>query len=170
MSVVFACSLLAYFPSLTVDISDLTVRKRHTGQYLLCRIATPPVRTVGATMAIVSPSGCATQLSVYHFPILPASLWPPAQSDVDAAFPLHQVLAIKEPLLKMAATGNTPLVRVDSPSDLMFVPLNHALLESVSWKALCPQNGSWIPPRHRVKSVEEWKLAGNKVRTLNNWG
>ncbi|KAI9094570.1 hypothetical protein DFS34DRAFT_233949 [Phlyctochytrium arcticum] len=120
-------------------------------------------------MAIVSPSGCATQLSLYHFPILPMSLWPPAQSDVDAAFPLHQVLAIKEPYLKMANTGDTPLVRVDSPSDLMFVPRGHAMLEGVSWKALYPQNDPWVPPLPKVRSVEEWKLAGNKFFTTKRY-
>ena len=42
-------------------------------------------------------------------------LMAPTQADIDAAFPLHQVLAIKERAFENGSTGDTPLFRVDSP-------------------------------------------------------
>jgi hypothetical protein len=134
------------------------------GRYLLGRIATLPVRVVGVTMAIVSPAGCVMQLAVYNFPILPVSCGPATQSDVDAAFPLHAIVAIKEPQLKMAATGTSPLLRVDSPSDIMFLPLGHRLLEGVTWRDVYPKPGTWTPPTRHILDIDGWKVLGNKVR------
>lgn len=138
------------------------VRKVHLGHYLLCRVEGAPNKTVGISMPVSSPSGAIIQLSVYNHPILPASLGQPTDSDVDAAFPVGGILAIKEPYVKMAATGDSPLLRVDSPSDLMFVPRNHRMLKGVQWSTSLnfhDATGNRTP--------EQWKNLGNKVRSLH---
>ncbi|KAI9005351.1 hypothetical protein BC832DRAFT_557172 [Gaertneriomyces semiglobifer] len=144
-----------------VDIEDLWIRMIHRGRYILCRIATRPTLTVGLQMAVIAPSGAVLQLAVYNYPILPVALGRPTLRDIDAAFPLHSIIAIKEPFLKMAASGDTPMIRIDSPTDLKFVSPFDPLVKGIAWARDYPRQGIWVVPVPEKKPLDYWKNTGN---------
>ncbi|KAJ3184798.1 hypothetical protein HDU85_001477 [Gaertneriomyces sp. JEL0708] len=144
-----------------VDIEDLWIRMIHRGRYILCRIATRPTLTVGLQMAVIAPSGAVLQLAMYNYPILPVALGRPTLMDIDAAFPLNSIIAIKEPFLKMAASGDTPMIRIDSPTDLKFVSPSDPLVKGIAWARDYPRQAIWVVRAPEKKTLDYWKNAGN---------
>lgn len=58
--------------------------------------------------------------------------------DLDELLPLGTLFAIREPTFKNAADGSSCLVRVDSPTDLVFLESNDPLLANVKWSTRSP--------------------------------
>jgi tetratricopeptide (TPR) repeat protein len=46
---------------------------------------------------------------------------------------MNTILAIREPMAKMALTNDNSHIRVDSPSDIIFLDPNHPILSDVTW-------------------------------------
>ncbi|GAA5974723.1 hypothetical protein JCM11641_007240 [Rhodosporidiobolus odoratus] len=63
--------------------------------------------------------------------------------DLDALFPLGQLLAIKDPTFKINEDGRVQLIRVDSPPDLVFLESGDPLLSKVKW--IFPSPGKSLP-------------------------
>ena len=143
----------------------MKIRQVHPGRYLLCRVVAQPTPTISIDLLVLDPAGTAIQLFLYNLPFLPLSLGPPTVQDVDTTFPVGTILAIREPWCKMPLGGSsTPMLRVDSPSDVVFVQEGDKLFEGVKWKEV--YTGFWKVPTMRRQSLEDWKVLGNKVSSL----
>jgi len=132
------------------------------GKYLLCRVASRPYKQVAIQIIIVSPCGNCLLCSVYNYPVTP-SIFHPTLDDLDALFPLGTTIAIKEPWVKMSmGDGNkAEMLRVDSPTDIVFIDEPDLILKGVVWRL------SDTPSRKNVaKQPEEWKALGNKVQNF----
>ena len=133
---------------------------RHEGRYFLCRVLCPPTKRVAIEVGLISPCGRVIQGCFYNYPIKPLSLPPPTLADLDCFFSEGTFLAIKEPWVKMSCGDgdSVPILRVDSPTDIVFIQSDNKILENVVWKG--PVWGTTAEPR---RTVEDWKQLGNKV-------
>jgi hypothetical protein len=148
---------------MVVDFKDLYIRKVHRGNYVLCRVISRPQYLIGITVMVASPCGDAMVLGVYNYPILPLSLGSPTYEDVQAAFPMDMIFAIKEPMVKKSEFSENSLIRVDSPTDIVVLDFNHPFVRNTTWKW---GYGIWRPPITEILSFEEWKSLGNAVSPL----
>ena len=97
--------------------------------------------------------GSIAHVSVYKYPFtLDAS-----RDETDAIFTLGARIAIREPTYKLTANGSRPMIRVDSPSDIVFMDDAFLNLDlPVPLKSFCTP--TYV--RSVTKSVEEWKEIG----------
>lgn len=122
-------------------ITNLLLETHHRGQYLLLRTITPTY-TMTAVMAVVEDeNGSVLLLQLYNH-----------EEELSGAQSLEKgtVIIVKEPYLKTMADGDLG-IRVDHPSDIMFVPEFDELIP-LSWR-----KGS-------IKGDEDssfWKAKGN---------
>jgi tetratricopeptide (TPR) repeat protein len=75
---------------------------------------------------------------------------------LDTLFPLFTILAIREPLIENSLVGDHSQIRVDSPSDIIFLEQEDPLLQNVTWYS--GERQCAILSR----SAEEWKEIGQK--------
>lgn len=76
--------------------------------------------------------------------------------DADKLFPVGAILAIREPYFKVSIDGRSRMVRVDSPSDLIFIHPEHELLKNVKWVT-----GSKLPNAPQLPTFADgWKERG----------
>ncbi|BGP18695.1 hypothetical protein JCM10213v2_006761 [Rhodosporidiobolus nylandii] len=83
----------------------------------------------GISFAVEDLAGRSERLSLCHYPLHGVKTEP----DLDALFPLGQILAVQEPTVKTNQDGSGVSVCVDSPTDLVFLQLNNPLVKSVPW-------------------------------------
>lgn len=115
------------------------------------------VRTFALQTIAEDPDGAVCTLSLYNYP---------GSSGTKAAsftplLPPGTILAIREPFLKAAADESINL-RVDCPSDLIFLEPNDPLLQQITWK-------SKLQPTPDPRTEEDWKVLGNKYFKVNNF-
>ena len=116
---------------------------------------------MGFQVPVEDPAGDCHDLAVYNYPTIDCGSY----EDLDALLPVGTVLVIREPTLKKATQGPFPMVRVDSPSDLLLIRDGHAALENVRWKTGTRVRGMPPPP----KTVNEWRIAGNSHFKAGRW-
>ncbi|KII95014.1 hypothetical protein PLICRDRAFT_33842 [Plicaturopsis crispa FD-325 SS-3] len=145
-----------------ISLSEMLVRKVHKGRFLLCRSITPCTRLVSVQMLVEDPDGQVRDLSIYNFPSVGMGSSP---EDVAAVFPVGTVLAIREPTLKMPTQGYRPIIRVDSPSDIVFKGPHSDLARGTSWKTGSHVNGSL----HTPTSANAWKARGDTHFKAGRW-
>jgi hypothetical protein len=91
-------------------------------------------------------------VSLYNFPgTLSAT-----GRELDTIFPLNTIIIIREPLAKMALAASHSHIRVDSPSDILFVEPNDPVLKGVTWAT-----GSATPFK-MTRSIVQWKETGDQ--------
>ncbi|GAA5915768.1 hypothetical protein JCM6882_003852 [Rhodosporidiobolus microsporus] len=112
-----------------IDFDDMLMPKTHKGYFVLARIISLPMTMLGTTMIIEDPSGRPEFFSIYNFPLRGVK----TGADLDALFSLGQFLAIREPTYKPNQDGRGQLIRVDSPTDLVFLQPDDILLKGVKW-------------------------------------
>lgn len=110
-------------------------------------------------MIVEDVRGLVNNLTIYNYPTVPDS----STQYVGALFPPGTVLAIREPTFKMPTQGNTPIVRVDSPSDVIFLSPDSPFLRGVSWKS-GQVPGTLVTPT----TASSWKDLGNR-HFKNSW-
>ncbi|PVG03766.1 hypothetical protein CPB86DRAFT_748218 [Serendipita vermifera] len=128
-------------------LQDLQVRRRKTGSYLLCRIITPPSRMVAVSFGVEDTNGWAQLISIYNFPGTQNA----NTKELDTIFPLFTMLAIREPLARMGLASDHTNIRIDSPSDLVFLEPSDPLLSDVTWGS-----GEGQFPT-TTRTTQEWK-------------
>jgi len=69
---------------------------------------------------------------------------------LDALFPVGSILAVKEPLFKMNQNGSNAMVRVDSPTDVVFLEPSSPVLQGVEW--VFPTSAVPPPPSFDFKA------------------
>ncbi|KAI0722769.1 hypothetical protein C8Q76DRAFT_793778 [Earliella scabrosa] len=144
-----------------VRFSEMLVRRVHVGRYLLCRVLAPCSRMVAIQTVVEDVDGVAYDFSIYNFPSTSGC----TQGYLDAIFPVGSILAVREPTFKTPMQGDRPLVRVDSPTDIIFVMRDSRLLEGVSWRT-----GRSVPrsPEY-LATVEAWQQRGNEYFKSSQW-
>uniref|UniRef100_A0A914DRS6 Uncharacterized protein n=1 Tax=Acrobeloides nanus TaxID=290746 RepID=A0A914DRS6_9BILA len=96
-----------------ITLSQMKVPMVHTGHYLPCRVVTTEANVVVATEVFIEDTnGHIEKLSLYNFNCdLDDSTWLKAGT----------ILFVKEPYIKFGSVAHTTMIRVDSPSDVVFV-------------------------------------------------
>ncbi|BGP18688.1 hypothetical protein JCM10213_006909 [Rhodosporidiobolus nylandii] len=117
-----------------ITFDEMYVSQAHRGRYLPCRIISVPTDNLSISIIAEDPTGRAEFIGIYHYPLHGVKTGP----DLDALFPLGQILVIKEPTFKMNQSNTGALIRVDTPTDILFLPPSHPLLDGVSWSTPSP--------------------------------
>ncbi|PCH40833.1 hypothetical protein WOLCODRAFT_137031 [Wolfiporia cocos MD-104 SS10] len=155
------CSLTPVELLKPTSLSRMLVRKVHHGHYLLCRTITLAWRLTAVQTIIEDIEGAVCDLSIYNFP----TMFDATTKDIDNIFPKGLILAIREPTFKPAAQGPDPLIRIDSPSDIIFVEPNSDLLRGITWKSPLP-----IPkPLATNSTIESYRAEGNRYFKDSQW-
>ncbi|THH28001.1 hypothetical protein EUX98_g6184 [Antrodiella citrinella] len=141
-----------------ISVSQLTLRTRHKGKFLLCRVVHKIGKPVGINIAVEDPNGDATRLVLFHFPsALDATI-----SNLEALFPPGAFLAIREPTYKRAYENGFYMVRIPTPSDVVFLDQQSELVKSVTWKYN-------VAGPQRPNTLAEWKNLGNEHFKRKEW-
>lgn len=111
--------------------------------------------------AIEDTHGSVARISIYNFP----TLFDGSLSDVDALFPIGTYMAIREPMYKMTDDGTSPLVRVDSPSDIIFLQPDHPILRDSNWNI----DVGPLQMLSECPSVEDWNSRGVVEGIAQRW-
>lgn len=95
------------------------------------------------------PGGNACLIALYESP------WAlvPSNEELEAILPLGSTIAVREPYFKMSETGH-PMVRVDSPTDVVFLNEERDLA-GLEWKSPA------VSQRPPSLGAEEYKVLGN---------
>lgn len=93
-------------------------------------------RKIGTELLVEDTTGSAIFLAIYNFP----GLFQATQGRLDAFLPLGQLLLIREPWTKQPATGDGhSMIRIDSPSDVLFLSGTESVARNASWRATLPR-------------------------------
>lgn len=90
--------------------------------------------------------GAAYDLSIYNYP----TTFDATLQDSDRLFPQDAVLLIREPVFMPSQQGSNPLVRVDSPSDIVVLAQHSAMLPEVSFATAAKTDP---PARSRTQAL-----------------
>ncbi|TCD69090.1 hypothetical protein EIP91_008732 [Steccherinum ochraceum] len=144
-----------------VNIRQMMMRKRHTGKYLLCRIISKTTIPLSVDFAIEDPEGNTSHVTLSHYPFtLDASV-----TETDEIFPIGTILAIREPYYKLAVIADLPIVRVDAPTDLVFVDVQSPL-RNVAWSTGSIASTSTT---RSLVTADSWKARGNEFFKKKQW-
>ncbi|KDQ17931.1 hypothetical protein BOTBODRAFT_185344 [Botryobasidium botryosum FD-172 SS1] len=130
---------------------DMKVRKTHLGRYLLCATVVPASRAVGIMVCVEDPEGATFQLSIYNFP---GTIATPGIV-LDTIFPVGSILAVREPTMIVGTDPRDISIRIDSPSDLIFLRPTDTLLRTIKWKNSSRSNGP------ATRHFDTWKDVGD---------
>jgi hypothetical protein len=135
-----------------VMIKDLLLETHHRERYIMLKSITPPDRMT-AVMAIVEDENSdAVMLQLYY-------------QEVESARPAHDILGegtiviVKEPYLKLMADGDYGL-RIDHPSDLIYVPKDDLRVPSI-WQLSGRKEPGF--------SADSLRMEGNKYFNESNY-
>ncbi|TCD60099.1 hypothetical protein EIP91_010718 [Steccherinum ochraceum] len=141
-----------------INMSSLSTGRRHKGAYLLCRVVSRTAHLVGINFVVEDSEGDCCHVTVHHYPhTLDFS-----SVETDMVFPIGSILAIREPFCKTSTTGSFCTIRVDAPSDVVFLKPNVPFLEGISWRSeiITP-----APP----SNAGEWKNLGVSSFKQQRW-
>ncbi|KDN35673.1 hypothetical protein RSAG8_11416, partial [Rhizoctonia solani AG-8 WAC10335] len=113
-------------------ISKMFFNHVHQGSYLIVRAVSLTVRLVAIQVVVEDQEGSAVDLALYNC-LETSGL---DREGVREIIALGQAMLIREPWITRGRTGGNVTVRVDSPTDIIFLPPSHPLLEHYpeSWK------------------------------------
>lgn len=96
--------------------------------------------------------GNCVLVTVYNFP----GLFQANLEMLNAYFPIGTVMAIREPWMKMSGAVSHPeaFIRIDAPSDIIFLEPSHALLQGQQWK-----NSPNIY-HYPFTTADQWRISG----------
>lgn len=108
-----------------IAISQMKMETHHRGERVIVRVLFPPIRDVGLITLVEDEEGTSTGLCL---------LFQPSETVVPAerTLRLGGCYLIKEPFFTTNSNGSDSL-RVDHPSDIIMLPLDHELIP-VEWK------------------------------------
>ncbi|KAJ7584922.1 hypothetical protein C8J56DRAFT_138136 [Mycena floridula] len=113
-----------------ITLKNMLIHKVHKGQYLLCRTFVHPVRKVAIELGVEDCNGDVVFLAMYNLPGVAHA----NRAALRAHFPIGTLIVVREPWMKAASVGSfNPMIRVDSPSDVSFIPPDGA---KVTWKTI----------------------------------
>ncbi|KAH9927216.1 uncharacterized protein B0H18DRAFT_1003473 [Fomitopsis serialis] len=98
-------------------LSDMFLRRPATGRSLRCRIIAPCTSFYAMQTVVEDEEGQTFDFSFYNYP----TTFDASPQDIDILFPKGTVLLVREPVIMPSQQSDKPLVRVESPTDI--VPL-----------------------------------------------
>ena len=81
------------------------------------------------TLGVEDQNGWAQVVSLYNF----LGTHTASGDELDTMFPENTIFAIREPMSKMALGTSHSHIRIDSPSDIVFLNLGDPMLKNVNW-------------------------------------
>ena len=117
-------------------------------------------KPVTLDFGVEDPAGQTSRVAVLHYPFSLNA----AVAETDIMFPIGAVIAIREPYYKFAPVAEIPIIRVDSPSDIVFLNNDSPLLQSLSWSTEMPSDAPSAPT-----TAIEWKTRGNDLFKRKQW-
>ena len=103
--------------------------------------------------------GNPARLAIYNYP----TLFEATLDDLDSIFPIGTILLIREPTYKFSVTGTSSFIRVDTPSDIVFIGGDNPLLRNIRWKS---EIGSIT---RFPTTVEKWRARGLSEFKAQRW-
>uniref|UniRef100_A0AC35GI33 Tetratricopeptide repeat protein n=1 Tax=Panagrolaimus sp. PS1159 TaxID=55785 RepID=A0AC35GI33_9BILA len=103
-----------------IKLCEMKVPMIHRGKYLVCKVAgkpcsilgiAKPFPLIGVKILIQDLNGDVEEASIFNFPLKPDEKW----------LCLGTILFIKEPWLQYISESKTPFIRIEFPSDVIFV-------------------------------------------------
>jgi tetratricopeptide (TPR) repeat protein len=88
-------------------------------------------RMVAVTFGVEDTNGWTQTISIYNFPGTQNA----NTRELDTIFPLFTVLAIREPLARMGLASDHTNIRINSPSDLVFLKPQDPSLSNAKWES-----------------------------------
>ncbi|TFY64492.1 hypothetical protein EVJ58_g2593 [Rhodofomes roseus] len=123
--------------------------------------ALKPTKSVSIQTIVEDVNGAAQVLSIYNFP----TTYEASLAYIDLLFPVGIAMAILEPTFKVATQGGNPHIRVDSPTDIVFLDPRSDVLRDVHWKT-----GSQVSRFNAWPSdSDHWKARGNNYFAAGHW-
>uniref|UniRef100_A0A915D845 Uncharacterized protein n=3 Tax=Ditylenchus dipsaci TaxID=166011 RepID=A0A915D845_9BILA len=136
-----------------ITLRDMKVPMVHTGKYLACRIISEAYILVATAFLIEDLNGEVEIVSLYNFQlnIGNSCSW----------LPPGTIMFIKEPYLKFGSIGRDLIIRVDSPSDVVFV--DESDQQRLQWANAL----QWYNPQKL--SVDQLRARGNQYYVEKNY-
>lgn len=132
-------------------VSQMKLQKHHRGRMLTVRACTAPDSRLSAIVTVVEDrDGTAVPLFFYNMHTRSATR-------PESILPKGTILLIKEPFLKLKQKTNTPFIRVDHATDVVFLPETDNRVPD-SWKKSSPSASS-----------AEIRLEGNLHVKTRDW-
>lgn len=133
-----------------IAISQMENETHHRGERVIVRVLVPPIRDVGLLTLVEDEEGTSTKLYL---------LFQPSEKLVPAEriLRLGGCYLIKEPFFTADSNGSSSL-RVDHPSDIILLPLDHELIP-VEWKK----------GEISVGKSREMRIQGNNAVCKKKW-
>lgn len=100
-------------------------------------------------------------LHMESYIVKPLSLGTTNLEELDAAWPVGTLFAIKEPRVCLCLETGQFRLFVDSYSDLVVPSAGDQLFKASTWKL--PHGKIWRNPKRETRSSNDWKAAGNAV-------
>uniref|UniRef100_A0AC34FAR2 SET domain-containing protein n=1 Tax=Panagrolaimus sp. ES5 TaxID=591445 RepID=A0AC34FAR2_9BILA len=128
-----------------ITLRDMKVPMVHVGRYLVCQVAGMPYPIVGVNVLIQDLNGDVEEAAIYNFRYKLDNLhW----------ISPGTVMVIKEPWLRYGSQSKTPSLRIDSPTDVIFVdPTDYNFLNKIGAKKLY---------KSMSKDPEYWRKEANE--------
>ena len=84
--------------------------------------------------------------------------------ETDLIFSVGAFLAVREPCYQYDTESGTPVIRVDAPSDIVFVDPESELVRDVTWS-----NNLLAEEAHHPETAEHWRKRGNELFKQRKW-
>lgn len=110
---------------------------------------THTARQISVEVAVEDTQSDVCLLTIDNYP----GMFHASVASLDANFPSGTVLVVREPLILLSETEKWPLVRVDSPSDVLVLGPSDSFLKGVRWAT----SSTW--PQHPLTALG-WKELG----------
>lgn len=104
--------------------------------------------------------GDAVGVSIYNFPTALGR----SSSYLDPLLPTGAVLAIREPTYKNSTGGSMPFIRVDTPTDVIFLGPGNGIARNVNWIGPRLLAAPSLPT-----TPDPWKTLGNSLFKKDAW-
>ncbi len=110
-------------------------------------------------LAVEDHEGGTAYLKLFNYAMLSNA----TEGDRESVFPIGSILIIREPTyVDNSNVPELPFIRVDTPSDIVFIDPDHSILRDISWKTYMTTSG-------RPSSGEAWRAMGLKSFKAQQW-
>ncbi|THH28005.1 hypothetical protein EUX98_g6180 [Antrodiella citrinella] len=110
--------------------------------------------------AIEDPKGDTSHVTIYHYPTALNTFI----DNTDEVFPIGTVLAIREPYHKYVTLAEIPIVRIDAPSDIVFLGPSSPSTRNVTWAT-----GNVAGASRSPTTASGWKDKGSDCYKRKLW-
>ncbi|KAH9833708.1 uncharacterized protein C8Q71DRAFT_859984 [Rhodofomes roseus] len=146
-----------------VLFSEMMMRQVTFGRALTCRIIAPCSSLYSVQTVVEDQQGTAYDLSFYNYP----TTFEASPQYMDILFPKGAVLLIRDPVLMPSQQNTNPLIRVDSPTDLVVFAPYTQMLPDVHFATEAPTSPS--EPLETMQTEDYWRVKGNDLFKYSQW-